>query len=174
MKATYDTNAKLVILDQIAPVSGIVFLDVQKDLYSDAKVQWLNDSNLNKFVFPYLAIGGQTLSGGAIAPRIYFLKSPWQIRPYEADHDLTLSKNLFSESGDPLFIPTLGNFTVYSNTVNDFGSGDDRLQRILDLLEADEEFTPTLAKKLVKGTTTVLLQKNVTGGSLTGPITLKE
>ena len=48
------------------------------------------------------------------------------------------------------------------------------LQLILDLLQADEEFTPSLARKLRAGTTEVLLEKNVTGGNLTTSVELKE
>ena len=64
-------------------------------------------------------------------------------------------------------------------TVVSTGSGlsveqDAALTRIGELLEADERFTPTQATKYRKGTTDVLLQKNVNGGDLTGTVTIDE
>ena len=74
IRATYDPTAKTVTLDPEAPgPDGQVSYNVQEDFYSDAKQQWLDDLTLNQFKFPYTAIGGQPLPGGAVAPRIYFL-----------------------------------------------------------------------------------------------------
>ena len=172
--ATYDPISKLIVLDQIAPSGGVVNIDVQADLYSDAKEQWLSDLSLNRYRFPWRSIGGNPLPGGAVAPRIFFLLAPWKIRPFEADHQVTLAKNLFTEDGSALTVATQGNYTVLVNEVSDFSSGDDRLQLIINLLEADEEFGPSTARKLLRGTSTVLLQKTVTGGNLTGTIELKD
>lgn len=47
------------------------------------------------------------------------------------------------------------------------------IERILDLIEADEELTSTTVKKFVKGTATEILSKTVTGGNLT-PVTIAE
>jgi hypothetical protein len=47
------------------------------------------------------------------------------------------------------------------------------IERILDLIEADEQLTPTTVKKFVKGTSTELLSKTVTGGNIT-PVTIAE
>jgi hypothetical protein len=44
---------------------------------------------------------------------------------------------------------------------------DTALTRLVDLAEADEELTPSLATLRRRGTATVLLQKNVTGGTIT-------
>jgi hypothetical protein len=44
-----------------------------------------------------------------------------------------------------------------------------------DVVEADEEYTPTVARKRRKGTATVLVEKNVSGGAVASPpITLTE
>lgn len=48
------------------------------------------------------------------------------------------------------------------------------LTRILDLLEADEEHSPTELIRRLKGTATVLQRKDVTGSSLTGTLTIVE
>lgn len=50
---------------------------------------------------------------------------------------------------------------------------DTMLTRLLDLAEADEELTASLATLRKRGTATVLLQKTVTGGSIT-PVELSE
>lgn len=47
------------------------------------------------------------------------------------------------------------------------------LTRLLDLAEADEELTETMATLRKRGTAAVLLQKNVTGGTIT-PVELTE
>lgn len=132
MSATYDTVNRIVILDQIPPVGGVINIDVQKDLYSDGKNQWVGNAALRPFIFPWQAIGGQPLPGGGVSPRIFFLISPWKIRPWEGDHQLTLSKNLFTEDGSNLTVPTLGDFTVLVNEVSDFSSGDDRVNTLID------------------------------------------
>lgn len=132
--ATYDTTNKIVILDQVAPDGNNQVQLSVIELYSDAKGQWLSDLALNRFVFPWIAIGGQPLPGGAVAPRIYFLRDPWQIRPYEADHDLTLRTNLFTENGIAVTVPTIGDYTVNSNIISEFSSGDDRVNDLLKMI----------------------------------------
>jgi hypothetical protein len=48
------------------------------------------------------------------------------------------------------------------------------LNRLMDLLEADETLEPNRARKFKRGTSTVLLEKNITGGSLTSTIEVRE
>lgn len=116
----YNPLTKVLTLDQ-APVSGIVTLDVLTDLYSDAKVQWLNDSALNKFVFPWAVSGGEPLPSGSVTPRFFFLRAPWVMKPYEADHALNLVGNIFRQDGAKLTTPTIGDFTVEVNVLTDVG-----------------------------------------------------
>ena len=153
--STYDPTLKLIKLDQIAPVDESVVLDVQTDLYSDAKLQWLNDLTLNRFSFPWLAIGGQPLPGGAVAPRIYFLAAGWKIVPYEAPHQLDISENLFSEDGEPLFELATGTDQIAITVTNTLASGDDRIGEILSILQdtsLDQRMRDALALNLTPGT----------------------
>ena len=53
----YDTD-KRIIYGTTAPVDGEVLLDVQIDLYSDMKEDWLSNSVLNKLKFPLRPVGG--------------------------------------------------------------------------------------------------------------------
>lgn len=120
---TYDTVNKIVIADQ-APTSDAVNTDVLRDLYSDAKVQWLNDLALNKFKFPWTTVGGNPLPDGGVVPRFFFLRPPWVLRPYEADHAWNLSGNIFRLDGAKLTTATLGDFTVEINVITDVGPQD--------------------------------------------------
>ena len=82
--ATFDPVNKLITLTEV-PVGSPAkaTLDVQVDLYSDAKEDWLTNLSLNKFKFPFTAIGGNDLGGGVYAGAYYFLDntSGWSIQP---------------------------------------------------------------------------------------------
>ena len=172
-KVTHDAVNRLIIVTE-APVAGRTTIDVLGELYSASKRAWLTDLSLNRLVFPWAAEGGTLLPSGQTTPRAFILRDPWKIRPYEADHNLVLAGNIFAETG-ALTVPTLGAFRVEVSSIFDVGLGDPRIQRTIDLLEADEEFTATSATRKLKGTSTVLLQKTVTGGAIANPpITLTE
>jgi len=119
----YDVATRTVIADT-APVSGAVNTNVQIDLFSDAKVQWINDDALNRIEFPWTVIGGNSLPDGGVVPRFFFLKPPWVLRPYEADHAWNLSGNIFRLDGAKLTTSTLGDFTVEVNVITDVGPQD--------------------------------------------------
>lgn len=109
-KVSFDVNAKRIIIN-----NGVTQLDTQIDLYSDSKEDWKSDTELNKFTFPFRVVGGDPLGGGVNAGAYFFLRNDlgWRIRPQEADHELTIDGNLFAEdSALPIFVPTLGDFTV--------------------------------------------------------------
>jgi hypothetical protein len=100
-----------------APVGGKVEIDIQTDLYSDAKEDWLTGELLSKFTFPWTSIGGQDTGGGRKAGRLYFLRNDlgWRIRPYEADHELEFVGNLFPTDPDTgVYVPTSGGYTVFA------------------------------------------------------------
>jgi len=114
VKATFYTDTKLIELDIVAPVSSRVAIDTQVDLYSDAKEDWQNEA-FQKFEFPFTTIGGNDLGGGLEAGDYYFLRTDlgWRIRPYEADHTLTITGNLYPiDSNDDLVVPTSTAATV--------------------------------------------------------------
>jgi hypothetical protein len=114
-KATFDPVTKLITLTEAPDGNNRVTVDAKADLYSDAKEDWLNDLNLNKYRFPFTTIGGNDLGGGIFAGAYYFLDNSagWRIKPYEADHYLTIVGNLYGlDSLLPIVIPTTGDFSV--------------------------------------------------------------
>jgi len=115
-KATFDIVNNLIILDQVAPDGdGKVEINVQADLYSDAKEDWLSIAAYAGVEFPFTTIGGQDLGGAREAGDYYFLRTDlgWIIRPYEATHEVTLVGNLYpTVATDSLTTPVLGAYTV--------------------------------------------------------------
>jgi len=115
-KATFDLDNLLIIFDQVAPDgNGKVSIDTQVDIYSDAKEVWNTSALYPGFEFPFNTIGGEDLGGGLGAGDYYFLRTDlgWRIRPYEADHELTITGNLYPvDANDPLVVPTSSAYTV--------------------------------------------------------------
>ena len=107
-KFTFDGPSKLFIAKP-----GVTSVDVQVDLYSDWKEEILLADNL-KWLEAIRCIGGDPIGGGISAGATYFLRNGWKIRPQEADHQLTITGNLFLDEGETggLLVPTLGDFTV--------------------------------------------------------------
>lgn len=114
LKVSFDPINKLIEVTE-APNAGVSVIDVRRDLYSAAKYHWLNDSTANKFQFPFLTIGGNDLGGGLSAGSYYFLRTDlgWKIKPYEGNHELQLTGNLYPiNAEDTIFEPVQGAFTV--------------------------------------------------------------
>lgn len=113
-KATFNPITRIIKLTE-APSGpeGLVFIDVQIDLYSDMKEDWLNNASLRKFHPPIRVVGGDPLPGSKTLGDTYFLRSDWKIEPYDADQRLTVEGNLYSEDGTSPFIkPTGGSYSV--------------------------------------------------------------
>lgn len=111
-KLTYDPANRLFLLN-----SGVTAINAVVDIYSDAKEDWLTDPALNKFKFPLLAIGGQSIGGGqAISPYIQF-RFGWKIRPDEADHTLTVTGNLITDDESSPFADVLGDYQVIIKSI---------------------------------------------------------
>jgi hypothetical protein len=113
-KVTVDLVNKLLIAK-----AGVTSLDVQVDLYSDLKEDWLANANGELgFDFPfYESVGGNFLATGKNLSSFFFLKTGWRIRPDEADHELLITGNLYSgeEPAEALTTATLGAYTVLVN-----------------------------------------------------------
>ena len=106
-KATFDPVNKLIILKP-----GVTAIDVEIDLYSDAKEEWLADEELNKYKFPFRVVGGDTTEGEQAIAGYFYLKYGWRVRPQEANHLLTITGILLVDGGGDPFVNTLGNYNV--------------------------------------------------------------
>ena len=122
---TFDGPNYLIIVD-----NGITELDVQAELYSDWK-EWVQVGDNFKYFSAFRTVGGDPAGGGKYLGDFYFIQNQagvgWQIRPYEADHSLVLTGNLYAE--DPvtaMVTPTIGDYTVLVT-----------IERSLDVLSLD-------------------------------------
>lgn len=93
--------------------AGVTSVNVETDLYSDAKEHWLATTD-NKYNFPFRTVAGDPISPVKFLEGVFFLTSGWKIRPDEADHELLIEGNLYLDEGETpgLIIPTLGGYTV--------------------------------------------------------------
>ena len=116
-KFVVDTTNRLFIAK-----AGITSFDVQVDLYSDAKEEWLLGGVPTGFFFPIRTVAGDPRSDASVIEPFYFMGFGWKIRPDEANHTLLISGNIELDEGETgnLVIPTLGGFTVLAsaNTTN--------------------------------------------------------
>jgi hypothetical protein len=86
------------------------------EIYSEWKA-WTQLSDNLKFLQAFSVVGGDPISPTQNLGATFFLENGWRIRPAESDHKLTLIGNLFTrEPGQSVFIPTLGAFTVNTET----------------------------------------------------------
>lgn len=117
-KMSFDPVAKLITLTEDptgSPEADKILIDVQIDMYSEAKVDWRTDPTLNKFIFPFEQFGGNDLGEGLFAGVFVILRNDlgWRIRPFEQDYELTFFKNLYpKDPNEKMFTPTLGNFKI--------------------------------------------------------------
>lgn len=92
--------------------AGVTELDVQVDLYSDWKEEVKLSDNM-KYWPAMRAVGGDPISDTQNLGSTYFLINGWKIRPHEADHELLITGNIFTDpAGESIIVPTLGSYTV--------------------------------------------------------------
>lgn len=162
---TFDGPNYLIIVD-----NAITSLDVQVDLYSDWK-EWFQIGTNAKYYPAFRTVGGDPAGGGKRLGDFYFLQNQsgvgWQIRPYEGDHTLILTGNIYPEDPNTeMFVPTVGDYTVLSIVERsldvlalEVGSAvteqdkDDIADRVWDETMADHLTDDTTGKKLYDGGT---------------------
>ena len=101
VKVTYDETAFEIQVTQAPDGNDRIELDVAVDLYSDGKEDWLADSGLARYVFPWRVTGAEDLGGSKQDTPKFFLRSPWRILPYDANHTLVFAGALYAETDDP-------------------------------------------------------------------------
>lgn len=110
-KVTFDGVNKLILVN-----NGETALDFKEDVYSNWK-EWLHDPDRDneKYLEAISVVGGDPLPGDRALGSTYFLENGWQMRTWEGDHEITVTGNVFTRTGDPLFIPTLYGWTITVN-----------------------------------------------------------
>ena len=76
-KVTVDLDNRRIVVK-----TGVTSLDVQADLYSDLKEDWLaNALGEFAFEFPFRTLGGDPLGGGLLAGAYFFQRNDlgWQV-----------------------------------------------------------------------------------------------
>lgn len=112
-KITFDAAEREFVVTQ-APVAGVIEINVQVDLYSDAKEDWQDDGtfpDLAKMQFPIVPIGGDAFGAKTLGAS-YLVKHGWHFKPFEADHTMLILGNIGTETGSELVQDTVGAFRV--------------------------------------------------------------
>ena len=105
-KVTFDGDNKLIIVN-----NGETSLRVDVDIYSDWK-KWLLQSDNIKYPIALSAIGGDPIGGERYLGSTFFLENGWKLRPFEGNHSLTVTGNLYTRDGSSPFVQTLGSYNV--------------------------------------------------------------
>ena len=106
MAIIFDPAAKRIILDSASVTAT--------ELYSRS-ADWLALSDNAKYGAVFRQVGGDDLGGGLSIPPYFFLQGAWRVRPMEANHDLTITGNLFVEGGGVPVVRTIGTYQVNVN-----------------------------------------------------------
>lgn len=104
MAYTFDGPNKLIILSL-----GTTDVDM-RDLYSRYK-EWVLVGDNAKYLLALSYIGADPVPGGQLGTT-FFLENGWKIRPFEGDHTLVISGNLYSRDGSDTVINTIGSYNV--------------------------------------------------------------
>jgi len=113
VNVSFDGTNKLIIVDD-----SITELDIQVDIYSAWK-SWMKSGSNSKFIPALRTIGGDPTVGTSSVAPYFFLINGCKIRPYEGNHTLTLTGNLFVDEpgtyGSNITVSTVGYFQVLVN-----------------------------------------------------------
>jgi hypothetical protein len=86
------------------------------EIYSEWKVWQKTDANA-RWPLAFRYVGADPISPTQNLGSTFFLTNGWRFRAAERDHKLTLVGNIFTEGGeDSVFVPTLGAYTVNTET----------------------------------------------------------
>lgn len=105
-KVSFDGPNKLILINEPETV-----IQVREDIYSAWK-RWVLLYDNAKYLPAIRTIGGDPTVSGQRAGDLYFLINGWQIRTWEADHQLQLIGAIFNDTGQPVFKPTIFNHNI--------------------------------------------------------------
>jgi len=106
---TADPDTRIIDITKV-PVGGLSSLDVVDDIYEALKADWLADAALQPLKFPFRSFGDPKTPTTVIGPYVFIDNTlGWRLRPYDADHALTLVGNLVPEDVTiPMFQARVG------------------------------------------------------------------
>lgn len=110
-KVVFDGPNKLILVSE-----DVTSLDFRVDVYSAWKEWTLDPTQVNaKWPEAIVAVGGDPLPGNRVLGTTFFLENGWRMRTWEGDHALTVTGNIFTREGDPVFVSTLNPWTITIN-----------------------------------------------------------
>jgi hypothetical protein len=179
-KFTLDLETKI-----FSAKAGVREVDVGVDLYSDWKEVVLSGDAL-QYPPALRTVGGDPITPTQDLGATYFLINNYRIRPDEADHELTLTGNLWTDpSTNDLVVSTLGTYTVLvkqrvSNLVDSSVARLDLAQLLpavyIDAVEGDDanDGTPTSPVQTAAAARVIADDKNLRAYVLRGTITITQ
>lgn len=125
MPVSVDPHSRIIEVTK-SPVDGVVQIDVRIEFFSVLKDLWRITPELQGMRFPLRPVGGDPIGDSIVGPFVFVDNSRgWRIRPFDADHELTLRGNLFPEN------PLLPLWDMPSRTIAIFGERSAQAQTIL-------------------------------------------
>lgn len=150
-KVTFDGENKLIIVND-----DVTTLDAEIDIYSDWK-EWVRVLDNSKYEQALSPIGGNPTTGGEVLGKTFFLINGWKMRSWEGDHSLLVVGNLFTDTGEEPFVPTIFNHSIVINfkvsnlieQINDTAISTLTLpQRVWDAIVNEYSIPDTFADKI--------------------------
>lgn len=113
-KVTFDGDSKIIYVN-----FGETSVDVKIDVYSAWK-EWVKDpEHFNSKYLPAMrSVGGDPTVGGQYLGATFFLTNGWRMKTWEGDHRLSVIGNLYTDEGEPTFIPTQGYSIIIESQVS--------------------------------------------------------
>lgn len=110
-KVTFDGRNKLILVNE-----GVTSLDWKADVYSAWKewVESINHIENMGFQQAMRSTGGDyiTEDGSRRVGGTFFLMNGWRLKTWSGSHRLAINGNVYTEEGEPIYIPHDGNFGV--------------------------------------------------------------
>ncbi len=188
MSITFDTSAAPALYIDLDPAKTSY---PAREIYSRWK-DWVLGGNA-QWPPAFRTVGGDVTGEGEVAPRFFFIRNDlgWTIRKPDSNAEFLIDGNLIGQDtalttlSEPSgsFTPTvrlrltqvsgINTSAFWQAVIADFDQGTAGyiVSRLLKLAEADEDLTASKARLLDKDTGDVLLEKDVSGGTIT-PVSL--
>lgn len=108
-----DPDTRIIDITKV-PSGGLLSLDVQIDIYSDLKEDWLAIPALQSLRFPLRSFGDPKNPTQTIGPYMFVRNQDgWRFRSHDSDHELAILGNLIPEDVTlPVFLSRPGRTIV--------------------------------------------------------------